>query len=476
MGAVTGVQDAQADGLTIDIEYIDGLVDTISTGEADGYMFYDDPSRVTTSGFTYTSDFMQTNLHNYTYDGTGNRLTWQSMDAVTGVTDRTFAYATDSHRLLSANTIPREYNAVGNTTRVAERTFVYDSAGRMSQAKVNGIVEMNYAYSPFGHQVARYIAGQTTVALHDEEGHWLGDYDGAGRPIRQMVWMDGLPLAALDGDAIRDIQTDHLGTPRVVIDRATNTSIWAWNIGREAFGSDAPNEDPDKDGAKYVFDMRFPGQRYDAVTRLFQNGWRDYDPTSGRYIQSDPIGLAGGISTYAYVGSNPHGHTDPFGLDIAVVIDRDVVKIGYGYAGHSAVLIGNESEGWTYYSKNGLDEATGMQSDSRSSYAGLGDFLAANSRYKEGFSISTNKIQDFDARRWADAHINDPYSGAWNNCADFVHGALYSAGLDVSGSLFPSTPNGIRDRIDFRDGEISSAPINVPWYPEKYKPPKLLRK
>lgn len=314
MGAVTRVQDARADGLTLDIEYIDGLVDTISTGEADGYMFYDDPSRVTTAGFTYTSDFMQTNLHNYTYDGTGNRLTWQSMDAVTGVTDRTFAYASDSHRLLAANAIPREYDAVGNTTRIAERTFVYDSAGRMNQAKVNGIVEMNYAYNPFGHQVARYIAGQTTVALHDEKGHWLGDYDGSGRPIRQMIWMDGLPLAAIDGDAIRDIQTDHLGTPRVVIDRATNKSIWAWNIGREAFGSDAPNEDPDKDGAKYVFDMRFPGQRYDAVTGLFQNGWRDYDPTSGRYIQSDPIGIAGGISTYAYVQNNPYLGIDPSGL------------------------------------------------------------------------------------------------------------------------------------------------------------------
>jgi RHS repeat-associated protein len=71
----------------------------------------------------------------------------------------------------------------------------------------------------------------------------------------------------------------------------------------------------DKEGNKYVLDMRFPGQRYDAVTGLFQNGWRDYDPASGRYIQSDPIGLAGGISTYAYVTGNPFTRVDPRGLD-----------------------------------------------------------------------------------------------------------------------------------------------------------------
>src|SRR6201990_342047 len=141
----------------------------------------------------------------------------------------------------------------------------------MSQAKVNGVVEMNYAYNPFGQQVAKYIAGTTVVSLHDEAGHWLGDYDGAGRPLRQVAWLDDLPIAAIDGSAIHDIQTDHLGTPRVVIDRATDKTIWTWSIVGDAFGSDAPNDDPDRDGTKYVFDMRFPGQRFDAITGLYQN-------------------------------------------------------------------------------------------------------------------------------------------------------------------------------------------------------------
>ncbi|NID15940.1 hypothetical protein [Luteibacter yeojuensis] len=107
----------------------------------------------------------------------------------------------------------------------------------MSQATVNGVVELNYAYNPFGQQVAKYIAGQTTVSLHDEAGHWLGDYDGAGQPIRQVAWLDDLPIVAIDGNAIRDIQTDHLRTPRVVIDRATDKAIWTWSIVHSCRGS-----------------------------------------------------------------------------------------------------------------------------------------------------------------------------------------------------------------------------------------------
>jgi RHS repeat-associated protein len=206
---------------------------------------------------------------------------------------------------------------------------------------------MNYVYNGFGEQVRKYLNTTNTYTVYDEAGQWLGDYGNAGNtaPSQQVIWMDDLPVGVLVGagtnQKLHYIEPDALGTPRAVVDRtrgATGTTIWSWALDGEAFGTTAPNQNPDGDATNFVFNMRFPGQRYDSASGLNYNYFRDYEPATGRYPQSDPIGLAGGISTYGYVSGNPLTRTDPTGLAdpslelyAAGVIDR-MPDRGFGSA------------------------------------------------------------------------------------------------------------------------------------------------
>ncbi|RCW08903.1 rhs-related protein, partial (plasmid) [Ralstonia solanacearum] len=96
---------------------------------------------------------------------------------------------------------------------------------------------------------------------------------------------------------------DQIDTPRVITD-TNNLMVWRWDQ-TDPFGATLPDENPTGLGA-FTYNLRFPGQVYDAETGKHYNVNRDYDPAGGRYVQSDPIGLNGGpFSTYSYVGGNP---------------------------------------------------------------------------------------------------------------------------------------------------------------------------
>jgi len=133
---------------------------------------------------------------------------------------------------------------------------------------------------------------------------------------RDYIWLGGKPIAQVERRQSKNgkknvvsvsfIHSDHLNTPRMATDTKGKV-VWRWES--DAFGGNlkhnrkAIDMDPDRDGRKTKIRLRFPGQYADAESQLFYNHHRDYDPTLGRYIQSDPIGLLGGINNYIYTTS-----------------------------------------------------------------------------------------------------------------------------------------------------------------------------
>lgn len=98
---------------------------------------------------------------------------------------------------------------------------------------------------------------------------------------------------------------DHLGSPQVLTDE-NQTVVWQ--------GSYDPFGEVTETVSAVEQNLRFPGQYLDRETGLHYNYFRTYDPSIGRYTQSDPIGLHGGINTFGYVGGNPVSFVDPYGL------------------------------------------------------------------------------------------------------------------------------------------------------------------
>lgn len=248
----------------------------------------------------------------YTYDANGNRLTQ------TGSGASTFTIDSNSNRLTATSgalTRTYGYDDAGNTTSFDEITFTYNNRGRMKSSTKNGVTT-NYTYNALGQFIKK---SASALYYYDDAGHILGVYSGSGALTEEIVWLGDIPLATLrpkagGGVDVYYIHSDHLNTPRLITD-ASNNARWRWDA--DPFGDGAPNDDPPALGA-FAFNLRFPGQMYFAETGLHYNYFRDFDPQTGRYVESDPIGLKGGMNTYAYVFSSPTRYVDPRGLQVYV--------------------------------------------------------------------------------------------------------------------------------------------------------------
>ncbi len=230
-----------------------------------------------------------------------------------------FPLKKNSSRLsnIGANSITTD--AAGNITADVTRTYVIDAAGRLEQVKISGSTVGAYIYNANNQRTQKTASSIVTHYVYGLGGLLYGEYDNTGALIREYVYLNGSPLAQVEsGEVLAYIHTDHLGTPRYATD-SNGAQVWAW--GSDAFGNGTPS------GTATV-NLRFAGQYWDAESDLHYNWNRYYDPITGRYISSDPIGLAGGLNTFGYALANPVMYIDPRGLSIKKAIARVIPGLG----------------------------------------------------------------------------------------------------------------------------------------------------
>ena len=203
------------------------------------------------------------------------------------------------------------YDAAGNGTldnrTGGAYTYTYDSAGRMATFSINGVLQASYKYDYQGRQVVRALSGGTTIhSVFDAHGNRIAEYnETTGTLIREYVWLEGQLIAVIEGGVISFVRADHIGRPVF----ATNSAgAKVWTASYLPFGGVRTST-----GTPSL--LRFPGQWFQSESGLHQNWMRDYDPTTGRYVEADPLGLVDGASVFTYVKSNPGKTIDPKGTE-----------------------------------------------------------------------------------------------------------------------------------------------------------------
>lgn len=255
----------------------------------------------------------------YVHDARGNRSTqyWNGSTA---------SYQYDAYNQLKSvsRTAPSSYHNGGYVMMnypATTTTYITDAQSRRI-AKTNNTLSARYVYAEGNHLLAENNNGQWTTHL----------------------WLAGQPVGLVRGSAVYWSHTDHTGRPEILTD-ASRQVVWR----ARNFHSERGVVQDSVGG----YNLGLPGQYFDAESGLWYNGFRYYDSRLGRFTQSDPIGLEGGLNTYSYAAENPVNRIDPSGLDGMYITFPDyMVNLGHGVEmslGHAGVVAIDDSTGSAYY-------------------------------------------------------------------------------------------------------------------------------
>ncbi len=267
----------------------------------------------------------QSGEHRYYYDKTGNRVRTDLQSAnVSGheldskTSTQIAVYEEESNRLVGvADSMVGDrvsYNSSGSPTIFGEREYKYNSEQRPLKLYIKGKLVAEYTYNARGERIKKTLhladREQTTYYLYEDK-KLFAEANEDGEITKQYLYLDERPIVVIANDDTYIIHTDHLGSPRSITNKNAYT-VWAANY--DPFGKAYLNDDVDNNGESFEFNIRLPGHYFDNESGYHYNYRRTYNPNTGRYLTSDPLGQSGGLNTYLYANANPIELIDPLGL------------------------------------------------------------------------------------------------------------------------------------------------------------------
>ena len=246
-------------------------------------------------------------LTRYTYDANGNRLARESPDGTeTGTYDA-------QDRLITYGDANYEYTANGDlltrTDTDGTTTYDYDLLGNLMSVELPDTTRIDYLVDGRNRRIGKKIEGTLVQGfLYQDDLNPIAELDGANNVVSRFVYADkpNVPAYMIRGGVTYSIISDHLGSPRLVIDSATGTVVQRMEY--DEFGRVITDTNPG------FQPFGFAGGLFDHDTGLVRFGARDYDPWTGRWTSKDPIRFGGGINLYQYALNNPLNIIDPLGL------------------------------------------------------------------------------------------------------------------------------------------------------------------
>jgi len=319
---------------------------TLPNGTSTTYQ-YDPASQVTQILHQLTASATQINKADYVYNNVGNRTSltdrrgpqsfgYDNLDRLTSAShpllasSQSFAYdpvgnrtsngslSNAGNQLTADTTHAYQYDDNGNLTRKTllatgnYTQYTYDPENRLTKVEEfaagnpTPFATATYRYDGLGRRIEKTGNGQTKRYIYDGEDILL-EYDGANVLQARYTHGPGIdePIAVTKGGNTFFFHQDGLGT---ITDLTDSSGATAKSYSYDAYGTIL--ESPDTVEQPYTY----TGREFDSESGLYHYRARAYDSVTGRFLQEDPIELAGGLNFYRYSYNNPTNWSDPLGL------------------------------------------------------------------------------------------------------------------------------------------------------------------